>query len=52
MVYAYVRVSTDKQSIKNQEYEIDRYVEDNGSIKVDKWIIAQRILIYILNYLL
>ena len=37
MVYGYIRVSTDKQSIENQRYEIGRYCTDNG-ITIDQWI--------------
>lgn len=37
MIYAYVRVSTDKQSVDNQEFEIKKFVKKN-KIKVDIWI--------------
>lgn len=36
MVYAYTRVSTDKQVLKNQEYEINEYCKKH-SLKVDLW---------------
>ncbi|GAP57950.1 transposon Tn2501 resolvase [Arthrobacter sp. Hiyo1] len=35
-VIAYVRVSTDKQELENQRYEIQKYC-DNHSITVDEW---------------
>jgi len=37
MIYGYIRVSTDKQTVENQRFEIDRFCEQNG-IHVDKWI--------------
>jgi len=37
MIYAYIRVSTDKQSVENQRFEILKYV-DEKKIHVDKWI--------------
>jgi DNA invertase Pin-like site-specific DNA recombinase len=37
MIYGYIRVSTDKQSVENQRYEINRFCEKNHLI-VDKWI--------------
>lgn len=37
MVYAYLRISTEKQNIKNQKYEIYNYA-DNKGFSVDKWI--------------
>ena len=37
MIYGYIRVSTDKQTVENQRYEIQRYCESRG-ISVDKWI--------------
>ena len=37
MVYAYVRVSTDRQTIENQKFEISRFCEVNN-IRVGKWI--------------
>ncbi len=38
MIYAYIRVSTDKQNPENQKFEIYNYT-DNRNISVDKWII-------------
>jgi len=37
MVYAYVRVSTDKQTTENQRYEIKGFVK-RRKIRIDKWI--------------
>ena len=37
MIYGYIRVSTDKQTVENQRFEIDNYCTKNG-IKIDKWI--------------
>ena len=37
MVYAYIRVSTDKQSVENQKFEIIRFSENNNII-IGKWI--------------
>lgn len=37
MIYAYVRVSTDKQSLDNQRYEILNFA-DQKKFQIDKWI--------------
>lgn len=37
MIYGYIRVSTDKQTVENQRYEINQFCEKNV-IVVDKWI--------------
>ena len=37
MVYAYIRVSTDRQSIENQKFEIRRFCEVKN-LKISKWI--------------
>jgi len=37
MIYAYIRVSTDKQTTENQRYEINKYCLTNN-IQVDKWV--------------
>ena len=37
MVYGYVRVSSDKQTVKNQKFEIEKFCHDN-SINIDDWI--------------
>jgi len=37
MVYGYIRVSTDKQTVENQRFEISRFCEKNN-FYVEKWI--------------
>ncbi len=37
MIYGYIRVSTDKQTVENQRYEIRKYCDAHG-LTVDKWI--------------
>lgn len=37
MIYAYIRVSTDKQTTENQRYEINKYCSTNN-LRVDKWV--------------
>jgi DNA invertase Pin-like site-specific DNA recombinase len=37
MVYGYIRVSTDKQTVENQRYEINRFCTRNVLV-VDKWV--------------
>jgi len=37
MIYGYIRVSTDKQTVKNQRYEISQFCENN-LLTVNKWI--------------
>lgn len=37
MIYGYIRVSTDKQTVENQRYEINQFCEKNTFV-VDKWI--------------
>ena len=37
MIYGYVRVSTDKQTLENQEFEINNFCQMQ-QIKIDKWI--------------
>ena len=37
MVYGYIRVSTDRQTVKNQRFEIAQFCEKND-MAVDKWI--------------
>jgi DNA invertase Pin-like site-specific DNA recombinase len=37
MIYGYIRVSTDKQTVENQRFEINQYCERNVMV-VDKWI--------------
>ena len=37
MVYGYVRVSTDRQTVDNQRFEIERFCSKN-SLTIDQWI--------------
>lgn len=37
MVYGYIRVSCEKQTVENQRYEISKFCEEN-SLEVDGWI--------------
>jgi DNA invertase Pin-like site-specific DNA recombinase len=37
MIYGYIRVSTDKQTVENQRYEINQFCE-KSILVVDKWI--------------
>lgn len=37
MIYGYIRVSSDKQTVENQRFEINRFCMDRGMI-VDRWI--------------
>ncbi len=37
MVYGYIRVSSDKQTVENQRFEIKRFCENKG-ISIDGWI--------------
>lgn len=37
MVYGYIRVSTDRQSVENQRFEIEKFCKKEN-IKVDAWI--------------
>lgn len=37
MIYGYIRVSTDKQTVENQRYEINQFCEKQ-EIVVDKWM--------------
>lgn len=37
MIYGYIRVSTDKQTVENQRYELNQFCSKNLLI-VDKWI--------------
>ncbi len=36
MIYAYIRVSTDKQTVENQRYEINQFCKQKGLV-VNKW---------------
>lgn len=37
MIYGYIRVSTDKQTVENQRFEINRFCEQ-GEMIVDRWV--------------
>lgn len=37
MIYRYIRVSTDKQTVENRRYEISNFCEKQ-EIVVNKWI--------------
>lgn len=37
VIYGYIRVSTDRQTVENQRFEINKYCRRN-KIKVDSWI--------------
>ncbi|MEF9987306.1 MAG: master DNA invertase Mpi family serine-type recombinase [Bacteroidales bacterium] len=37
MIYGYIRVSTDKQTVENQRFEINNFC-DREKLSVDKWI--------------
>ena len=37
MIYGYIRVSSQKQTVEHQEYEIKEYAAKN-SIKIDTWV--------------
>jgi len=37
MIYGYIRVSTDKQTVENQRFEINQFC-DNQQLFVTKWI--------------
>ena len=37
MIYGYIRVSTDKQTVENQHFEIEHFAE-REDIKIDRWI--------------
>ena len=37
MIYGYIRVSTDKQTVENQRFEIERFCEKENMI-IDHWI--------------
>lgn len=40
MIYGYIRVSTDKQALENQEFEINNFC-DRKNIRIDKWIMEK-----------
>jgi hypothetical protein len=43
MIYGYIRVSTDKQTVENQRYEINSFCESKTLI-VHKWIEPKKVI--------
>ena len=37
MIYGYIRVSSDKQTVENQRFEINKFCK-NENLKIDGWI--------------
>ena len=37
MVYGYIRVSSDKQTVENQRFEINKFAQANN-LNIDGWI--------------
>ena len=37
MIYGYIRVSSDKQTVENQRFEINKFCEKN-ELKIEDWI--------------
>ena len=37
MIYGYIRVSTDKQTVENQRFEINNFL-NNQKLSADSWI--------------
>ena len=37
MIYGYIRVSTDRQTLENQKFEIERFIKLNN-LKIDVWV--------------
>ena len=37
MIYGYIRVSTDKQTVENQRFEINKFIKKT-KFKIDEWI--------------
>lgn len=37
MTYGYIRVSTDRQTVENQRFELERFCAANG-LRIDRWI--------------
>ena len=40
MIYGYIRVSSDKQTVENQRFEIERFCKVNN-LHIDGWIVAK-----------
>ena len=37
MIYGYIRVSSDKQTVENQRFEINEFIKKND-LRVDRWV--------------
>ena len=37
MIYAYIRVSTDKQTVENQRFEVQNFAHERN-LRIDKWV--------------
>ena len=37
MIYAYIRVSTDKQTVENQRFEVQNFANERKLV-IDKWV--------------
>ena len=40
MIYAYIRISTDKQIKENQKFEIENFAKEKG-LTIDSWVSEQ-----------
>lgn len=40
MIYAYIRISTDKQIKENQKFEIEKFAKEKG-LTIDSWVSEQ-----------
>lgn len=48
MIYGYIRVSTDKQTVENQRFEIEGFAKTRGMI-VENWTIFLNLKLFILT---
>ena len=37
MIYGYIRISTDRQTLENQEFEIRNFAQ-NQNLQIDRWV--------------
>lgn len=37
MIYGYIRISTDRQTLENQEFEIKNFAQ-NQNLQIDRWV--------------
>ena len=51
MNYGYIRVSSDKQTVENQRFEITQYCEHNH-IQIDEWIKKTIIVILFCHWMI